>query len=336
MRRSRFLLAGLLLAAVAAAVEAHEVRPGYLALRQTGAESFDVRWKVPAKGDLRLGLYARLPENCSDLVPRSSTFGGGAFTERRSVACTGGLAGRTVAIDGLEATLTDVLVRLERLDGTTQVERLTPAGASFVVATAPAPVQVAWTYMTLGVEHILLGIDHLLFVLALLILVDGRRRLVVTITAFTFAHSLTLAAATLGFVHVPQAPVEAVIALSIVFVAREIVHARQGRPGVTRRRPWLVALTFGLLHGFGFAGALTDVGLPEQAIPLALLFFNLGVEVGQLLFIAGAILVIAAARRLPLPQAPWARPSWAWRVPAYGIGSVAAFWTIERIVGFWS
>ena len=145
------------------------------------------------------------------------------------------------------------------------------------------------------------------------------------------AHSFTLAAATLGFVRVPSAPVEAVIALSIVFVATEIVHGRQGRPGLTARRPWLVALTFGLLHGFGFAGALAEVGLPEASIPLALLFFNLGVETGQLLFIAAALSLMALGRHVGI-----AWPAWSWRVPAYGIGGVAAFWTIDRVASFWA
>lgn len=331
MRQVGLLLAALLLTGFATGVEAHEVRPGYLAVRQTGAESFDVLWKVPAKGGMRLGLYARLPETCRNLVPPSSYFGGGSSTERWSVTCPGGLTGQIITIDGLTGTLTDVLVRLERSDGTTQVKRLSPAEPSFVVVAAPSAMQVSGTYLSLGVEHILLGIDHLLFVLALLILVEGRRRLVETITAFTVAHSLTLAAATLGFVNVPQAPVEAIIALSIVFVASEIVHARQGRPGLTLRWPWIVAFTFGLLHGFGFAGALTEIGLPAQAVPLALLFFNVGVELGQLLFVAACLILSAVASRTAIPT-----PAWAWRVPAYGIGSLATFWMIERVVGFWS
>jgi hydrogenase/urease accessory protein HupE len=190
---------------------------------------------------------------------------------------------------------------------------------------------VVRTYFLLGVEHILSGIDHLMFVLALLLLVKGVRRVVVTVTAFTLAHSLTLAGATLGFVHMPGPPVEAAIALSIVFVASEIIHSRQGKPGLTESYPWVVAFTFGLLHGFGFAGALAEVGLPDNAIPLALLFFNLGVEAGQLLFIAGVLAVAIAWRRL---RAPW--PEWARWMPAYGIGSVAAFWTIERVAAFWS
>jgi hydrogenase/urease accessory protein HupE len=325
------LVAVLLLCLFAAGVEAHEVRPGFLSLQQTATESYDVLWKVPAKGGLRLGLRARLPENCETRVPLSNYLGGGASTERWSVACAGGLAGRTIAIDGLSSTMTDVLVRLERTDGSTQVTRLSPADPSFVVEATPSALKVAWTYLVLGVEHILLGIDHLLFVLALLILVEGRRKLIWTVTAFTIAHSLTLGAASLGWVHVPSAPVEAIIALSIVFVAGEIVHVRQGRPGVTQRQPWIVAFTFGLLHGFGFAGALMEIGLPVQAVPLALLFFNLGVEAGQLLFIAAVGLLVVAARRLPLRQ-----PDWAWGVPTYAIGAIAAFWSIERVIGFWS
>ena len=321
-----------MLAALAGAVasEAHEVRPGYLELRQTAEESYQVLWKVPARGQLRLGIYARLPESCVALAPPATYPSRAAYVDRWTVTCTGGLTGSTISIDGLSGTRTDALVRLERLDGTTQIARLTPASPSFVVEAAPGAWQVAATYLDLGVEHILLGIDHLLFVLALLILVEGKRRLIGTITAFTVAHSLTLAAATLGLAQVRQGPVEAIIALSIVFVAGEIVHTRQGRPGITRRWPWIVAFTFGLLHGFGFAGALTEIGLPEQAVPLALLFFNVGVEVGQLLFIAAVGLLILIARRLPVP-----RPAWSWQAVAYCIGAVAAFWTIERVVGFW-
>lgn len=330
MRRNTFLLTTILALTALDGARAHEVRPGYLELRQTAAETFDITWKVPAKRDLRLAIRARLPENCRASTPVWTYASGGAYTDRWSVTCPGGLAGETVTIDGLSGTMTDVLARLERLDGTTQVERLSPAAPSFVVAEVPGRFEVAGTYLGLGLEHILLGIDHLLFVLALLILVEDRRRLVGTVTAFTLAHSLTLAAATLGFVHVPQGPVEAIIALSIVFVAGEIAHVRQGRPGLTRKWPWVMAFVFGLLHGFGFAGALTEVGLPQQAIPLALLFFNVGVEVGQLLFIAVVLVLLAAFRRTSIPQ-----PRWAWRLPAYGIGSVATFWTIERVAGFW-
>ncbi len=332
MRAASLLL--VLLAAFAPGAFAHEVRPAYLELRQTGPETYDALWKVPGRGDnLRLGLYVELPSDARNLTEPRGAMVNNAFTERWTVQRPGGLTGGTIHIAGLSATMTDVLVRLERLDGTTQVMRLTPSAPSFVVEAVPRAMQVARTYLALGVEHILGGIDHLLFVLALLILVKGTRRLIWTVTAFTVAHSLTLAGATLGFVHVPGPPVEAAIALSIVFVAAEIVHGRQGAAGLTERFPWVVAFTFGLLHGLGFASALNEVGLPQSAIPVALLFFNVGVEIGQLLFIVSVFAVIALARqvtrRIAVPQ-----PAWAWRIPPYAIGSVAAFWVIQRITAF--
>jgi len=310
------------------------VRPAYLELRQRGPETYDALWKVPALGEnLRLGLYVQLPAGCMNVTQPRAAMVNSAYSERWTVKCSGGLAGSTIHIDGLTATTTDVLVRLERLDGTTQVARLTPSAPSFVVQAAPSAMQVALTYLVLGVEHILGGVDHLLFVLALLILVNGTRRLIATVTAFTVAHSLTLAGATLGFVHVPGPPVEAAIALSIVFVAVEIVHGRQGYAGLTERYPWVVAFTFGLLHGFGFASALKEVGLPESAIPVALLFFNVGVEIGQLLFVAAVFAVLALARRLTR-RIGMSEPAWAWRIPPYAIGSVAAFWIFQRIAAF--
>jgi hypothetical protein len=276
---------------------------------------------------MRLSLQVQMPDSCQAEGPARGWQDGGTDTSQWVVRCPGGLVNAPVSIGGLSATMTDALARVERLDGTTQVARLTPANPEFTVTAAENWRQVASTYLGLGIEHILLGVDHLLFVLALLMIVPGWRALVGTVTSFTLAHSITLAAATLGWVSFPQAPVEAVIALSILFVAAEIVHWRQGRPGITRRAPWLVAFVFGLLHGFGFAGALTEIGLPEHAIPLALLFFNLGVEAGQLLFIAAVFAAWWVLRRLPMP-------AWAWRVPVYGIGAMAAFWTIERIAGF--
>ena len=318
------LFLGLLLAP---GVGAHEVRPAYLLIQQASEQQFDLLWRVPARGDLRLGVYVGLPNHCKDSSERIAWQEGGTHIERWSVDCPGGLFGHEVEILGLAATVIDALARVERLDGTTQVVRVVPSEPVFTVTESESLAEVIGTYTMLGVEHILLGIDHLLFVFALLLLVPGRRMLIWTITSFTLAHSVTLAAATLGWVRVPQAPVEAVIALSILFVAMEIVHWKQGRPGITRRWPWLVAFTFGLLHGFGFAGALNEIGLPEHAIPPALLFFNVGVELGQLVFIAAVLLAWALLKRLS-----W--PDWAWRVPVYAIGSMAAFWTIERIAGF--
>jgi hypothetical protein len=332
MRWRTTACASLAVAALVAAnpALAHELRPAYLELRELEAGRFEVVWKRPARGEMALSLAVALPSRCAAITEPVRVDVGAAITERWSVECAGGLVGETIAIAGLEATLTDALVRIERSDGTTQVARLTPAVPGFVVEATTSRLAVATTYLWLGIEHIWLGFDHLLFVFGLMLLVTGMRRLVGTITAFTVAHSITLAAATLGLVRVSPQPVEAVIALSIVFVAGEIVHAREGRGGWAQRWPWLVAFTFGLLHGFGFAGALREVGLPEHAIPLALLFFNVGVEVGQLLFIAALLALAVAGRRL------WpARPIWAWRVAAYAMGGIAAYWTIERSAAFW-
>lgn len=316
---------------VASTVRAHEVRPAYLRLHQTSAETYDVFWKVPGRGDnLRLSLYVELPKNCSNVAQSRGVFGDNTFIEEWSVKCGGGLTGGTIQIAGLNATRTDVLVRLERMDSTTQVARLTPSVSSFTVEAAPRTTQVAVTYLRLGVEHILTGWDHLLYILAMLLLVRGWRRVVLTMSAFTATHSLTLTGAALGWVHVPQRPVEACIALSILFVANEIVRARKGQSGLTERWPWAISFTFGLLHGFGFAGALSEVGLPQKAIPVALLFFNAGVEVGQMIFIAAiftmAVLIRSAALKLTLPH-----PAWAWRIPPYAVGAVAAFWFLQRI-----
>jgi hydrogenase/urease accessory protein HupE len=340
----RVLCSGLaLLLWVAASVlpvaQAHEVRPGYLEIRQVDAESFDVLWKVPAKGEYRLRLHARLPE-CKG-APNQGTFVGGAFVERWRASCPGGLVGRTIDIEGLSATRTDVLARIEWSDGTTQAVRLTPEQTSFVAQAAPGALAVSKTYFVLGVEHILLGIDHLLFVLGLLFLVGNWKRLVATVTAFTVAHSITLAAATLGLVHVAQAPVEAAIALSIMFVAAEIIHGAHGQPRLATHAPWLVAFVFGLLHGFGFAGALSEIGLPQKDVPLALLFFNVGVEVGQLLFIAAVVAVFTVLTRLvrksgSRDHGPWHAEALIRTPVAYAIGSLAAFWTVQRVVGFWA
>jgi hydrogenase/urease accessory protein HupE len=316
---------------LASSLSAHEVRPAYLELTQTGAETYEIVWRVPARGeDQRLALYVELPPGSANVAPPRGSLANHAFTERWTVRREGGLAGSVIRIAGLAATLTDVLVRVQHLDGRTQVTRITPAAPSFIVATAPRAREVAATYLWLGVEHILRGIDHLLFVLALLILVEGTRRLVATITAFTLAHSLTLAGATLGFVHVPGPPVEAAIALSIMFVAAEIVRGRHGTIGLTRRFPWIVAFTFGLLHGFGFAGALSEVGLPPTSIPIALLCFNVGVELGQLLFIGLVLSAIAVASRLGR-RLGLLLPGWGWRVAPYAIGAGAAFWLVQRV-----
>ena len=305
-------------------------RPAYLELRQRDADTFDVVWKVPAAGDtMRLGIYVRFPADVKNVGEPRGAFVPGAFVERWAVKRSGGLAGAEVIIEGLPGSVTDVLARVERLDGTTQVARLQPDRPRLVIEAPQSGAGVAWTYTTLGVHHILVGIDHLLYILGMLFLVQGWRRILATMSAFTATHSLTLSAAALGWVHVPQPPVEACIALSIVFVAREIVETRHGRPGLTARWPWVVSFTFGLMHGFGFAGALAEVGLPQKAIPIALLFFNVGVETGQILFVAAVLRLVFMVKRI---RVPW--PAWSHAVPPYAIGTLAMFWVIERVLAF--
>ena len=311
-------------------VWAHELRPAYLELRESSAETYSVLWKVPARDDtLRLGLYVEFPQDCLTVSEPRGTIVNRAYAERWTIQRPGGLAGSSIRIIGLSGTMVDVLVRLERRDGTEQIARLTPASTSFVVEATPNTLDVAWSYAVIGVEHILSGIDHLLFILALLIITGGGWNLVKVVTAFTLSHSLTLAAATLGWVRIPLPPVEVIIALSIVFIAVEIVHQQEGRDSLTTRSPWIAAFAFGLLHGLGFSGGLSETGLPAGHIPAALLFFSVGVEMGHFLFLGVVLTGIALVRRWCISVPPWAR-----LIPPYTIGTVAAFWVIERFVFF--
>ena len=327
----RWALGVVVLTVLTGNAHAHELRPAYLELQQSGKDTYDLLWKVPARGpNKRLALYVRLSEDCRIVVPPRTSFTGTAIVERSTIRRTGGLTGAKIHIEGLSATRTDALVRIEHANGATQITRLTPSSATFTVEQVPDRADIAGTYVALGVEHILSGIDHLLFVLGLILIVRGRWLLVKTITAFTVAHSITLGAAVLGFVHVPQASVEAVIALSILFLAAELARRRKGDQHLTERYPWIVAFVFGCLHGFGFAGALSEIGLPATEIPLALLMFNGGVEIGQLLFVAGILTLIQLGKRVV--KAPLA---WAPTAAAYGIGSLSAYWLVERVIGFW-
>ena len=327
----RWLRPALMLAALLGALPAAAdvFRPAYLELREAGDDRYDVLWKVPAQGELRLALSVKFPDDVREVSRTPGHFVDGAYVERWRIERTGGMVGQSISIEGNAAGISDVIARVERQDGTSQVERLSITKPRFTVQAPAGTGEVAWAYLVLGVEHILAGEDHLLFVLALLLIVRGGVRILLTITAFTVAHSITLVAATLGWVHVPGPPVEAMIALSIVFVAAEIVHGLQGRPGLTARAPWVVAFCFGLLHGFGFAGALAEVGLPQKAIPVALLMFNVGVEIGQLVFVAAALVVGTLLARMPLPRRPWMD----YAIP-YAIGTIAMFWVIERISDF--
>jgi hydrogenase/urease accessory protein HupE len=306
---------------------AHEVRPAFLQIREIEPSTYDVLWKTPAQGDLRLALNVVLPRDCqSSGVPRMTLVNAAVIEHWRST-CEGGIAGKQIVFENLATTLTDVIVSFEPIAGSSRTLRVNGAAPSVVVPARQAWIEVAGTYFRLGVEHILFGFDHLLFVLCLLMLVDRRKRLLAAITAFTIAHSITLAGTTFGWLRLPSAPVEACIALSIALLAAEIVKMRSGRISTTQRWPWIAAFGFGLLHGFGFASALHDIGLPEAGVPLALLFFNLGVEAGQILFVAVVLASMFLWRRCaPRP------PVWAWRAPPYIAGVAASLWFIERTV----
>lgn len=309
---------------------ADEIRPGYLALKENSANIFSVTWKVPARGDKKLALYAKLPDSCKNKTQPYAQLINNAYIQHWIIACDKGLAEQSISISGLSATSTDVLLRLEFINGSSQSMLLTPSQNTFDIPAETSRLQIISTYTWLGITHILMGIDHLLFVFALLLIVTGKRQLLWTITAFTIAHSITLAGATLGLVYVPQQPVEAMIALSILFLAMEIIHTKRGHPGAASRWPWLVAFIFGLLHGFGFAGALAEVGLPQQAIPMALIFFNVGVEIGQLFFVSIVLLAGWALHRLRQPVL-LARSETA---AIYIIGGLSSFWLLERISSF--
>jgi hydrogenase/urease accessory protein HupE len=266
--------------------------------------------------------------------PPSAHAAPGAIVQYFSFKTDGApIAGETILIDGLTGVQIDVLVRIKLANGDSHSIILRPKSPSVVIPERASKGVVSWSYLKMGVEHILGGIDHLLFVLALVVIVPNRWMLLKTITAFTVAHSMTLALAVLGVVHVPPGPTEAIIALSIVFLAVEIVHSRQGKFSLTERRPWIVAMVFGLFHGLGFAGALSEVGLPQHEIPLALLMFNVGVEIGQIAFVLAILIVIRlfqyASDRVPVLVS---MNRWQW-VP-YAIGCVATYWTIERTMAF--
>jgi hydrogenase/urease accessory protein HupE len=322
-----FLALAQLLATNPAAAD--ELRPAYLDIRETGADEYAITWKVPALGDLRLGIYVHVPATCRTKAEPIRTIQSGSFFERWSVVCAGGLKGRVISIDGLTSSVTDALARIEYQDGSTEVARFTPDSPAILVAGVQSRLEVAKTYLLLGIDHILTGFDHLLFVLALMLLIRDLWMLAKTITAFTIAHSVTLAGATLGYFSLPQKPVEAAIALSIAFVASELIKIKAGERRLSQNYPWIVAFAFGLLHGFGFAGALKETGLPQLDIPLALLMFNVGVEAGQLLFVAAILMAVRTAKLLiAVPIAP------ARFAAAYLIGSISMVWFVTRVASF--
>ncbi len=330
MSRRDSLVACVLLswAALSGVAHAHESQPGLLVLRELSPDRYEVTWRAP--------IYYGRPHPARVQLPEAWQVTGQPIVRqlpdsalvRQFVRVPGGsIDGSVIRFPGLEATITDVFVRVSRLDGS-EVNLVVRPTRPFAELRGERPWYISSAeYLALGFQHILMGVDHLLFVLGLLIIVDGRRALIKTITAFTLAHSITLAAATLGYASVPTPPLNAAIALSILFLGPEIVRLWRGETSFTLRHPWVVAFGFGLLHGFGFASGLSTAGMPRAEIPLALLMFNVGVECGQIAFV---LLMIAIHRSLAVLAFRW--PRWVEFAPGYVIGSLGAYWTIQRSV----
>jgi hypothetical protein len=321
-------LAGLLVGTLVATSTAwsHEARPAYLELKETAPGRFDVLWRTPVLAGARLPVALRIPEDIRNVKEPSIQELADSLLERRWIdAGRGGLAGKRIEFPGLQGTITDVFVRVEMLDGRKWTMLARPSQPWVEITAARGAAASAATFVLTGIEHILLGVDHLLFLLGLLLIVSDRWMLVKTITAFTVAHSITLAIATLGYARAPLAPLNAAIALSILFLGPEIVRVWRGETSFTIRHPWVVAFAFGLLHGFGFASGLTAMGLPRVEIPIALVMFNVGVEIGQLLFV---FLIVGLERSFRVLEIQWPR---LFRIlPGYAVGTLGAFWTLQR------
>ena len=323
------LLFGLLMSPLMSAF-ADEIRPALLEINEREGGWVDVTWKVPMRGNQVEKLTPILPDFLEPIGAGSGRRVPGAWLEYRTYRSTEqSLTGATLRIDGLNALPTDVLVRIALPDGSEHSAILRSGKDSFTIPEQTTRVELAISYWQIGTIHILEGFDHLLFLLTLLLIVTGLLPLLKTVTAFTVAHSLTLAMATLGIVNIPPAPTEAVISLSIMLLAVEAVRKCAGVITLAELYPWLIAFTFGLVHGLGFAGALSEIGVPKNEVPLALLMFNLGVETGQVMFVVAVSLLLAWLQRLHRQSALFVA-----RSTPYAIGGLAAFWTLQRIDGF--
>ena len=325
--RPRVTWLALSILVISSLASAHEARPAYLELKETAPGQYSVLWRTPVLAGMRLPVALALPDDVKSLSEPNVQELADSVVERRSIdAGANGLAGKRIEFPGLQLTIADVLVRVEMLDGRKWTTIVHPSQPWVEIAASQSWAGVVGTYILQGIRHILFGADHMLFVLGLLLIVKDRWMLLKTVTAFTVAHSITLAIATLGYAEVPVVPLNAAIALSILFLGPEIVRSWQGETSFTIRHPWVVAFAFGLLHGFGFASALASAGLPKHELPLALVSFNIGVELGQLGFIA---LVLALERSFRILEIRW--PRWVEALPGYTVGSLGAFWTIQRV-----
>lgn len=359
LSRITYLASFLLSSLLCAPSFAHEARPAYLEIKETVPGQFSMLWRTPVLAGMRLPVVLRLSDDVQNVTEPKVQELADSLVERRSIdAGPNGLAGKRIEFAGLQLTITDVLVRVEMLDGRNWTAIARPSQPWVEIAASQSWWEVMTSYIVEGIRHILFGADHLLFVLGLLLIVKDRWMLMKTVTAFTVAHSITLAIATFGYAEAPMLPLNVAIALSILFLGPEIVKqnatgygmrdtgdvirdtgnairdaryeirdTRYAHPAsLTIRHPWVVAFAFGLLHGFGFASALTGAGLPRGDLPLALLSFNIGVEVGQLGFVA---VILAMERSFRLLEFGW--PRWVQALPGYTVGTLGAFWTIQRV-----
>jgi hypothetical protein len=323
-----FARLGVCLLLAVSTVSAHEARPAFLEIKETAPGQFSVLWRTPVLAGMRLPVVLKLPDDVKNLREPDVQELADSFVERRWVdAGPNGLAGKRIEFPGLQLTITDILVRVELLDGRSWSMIIHPSKPYVEIAAPQSHLAVLGGYIVHGIRHISLGADHILFLLGLLLIVKDRWMLIKTISAFTVAHSITLALATLGYANAPVVPLNAAIALSILFLGPEIVRVWRGETSFTIRHPWVVAFAFGLLHGFGFASALTSAGLPRAELPLALLGFNVGVEIGQLGFV---LLVLLLERSFLILEIRW--PRWVEALPGYTVGSLGAFWTIQRLL----
>jgi hydrogenase/urease accessory protein HupE len=325
MRLAWFLVSMLIIDGIVPSF-AHESQPGTLEIKQLTADRYDVIWKAPIYYGQPHPARLQMPENWKDLVQSTERRMSDSIIFHWVVEVDSkSIEGAIVRFPGLESTITDVYVRLTRLDSTMMTAVVRPT-RPFVELRGERPWHATvGEYIGLGFHHIMLGVDHLLFVLGLLLIVQGRVMLLKTITSFTVAHSITLAIATLGFASVPLPPLNAAVALSIFFLGPEIIRSWRGETSLTITHPWIVAFVFGLLHGFGFASGLTTTGMPSAELPWALLFFNVGVELGQLIFV---FLVLWLNRSFHILKINW--PRWIQLAPGYAVGSLGAYWAIQR------
>ena len=322
-------LVALVAALLPAAALAHPLAPALLEIAEGDGHAIEVVWKTSRWKPTGVELQPVLPQGCTPVAEPTIEDDATGRTQRWPARCDAALVGSTIAVDGLATTSTNVIVRVRLGDGRVLQGLLDAGTPHFVVPERPSPIAVLRSYAALGVEHILFGFDHLLFVFGLLLLARGWRLLLETVTAFTLGHSVTLALATLGYATLPSGPVELLIALTILYLAVELATDRR-ESSWARRRPWLMAASFGLLHGLGFAGALREVGLPEGEIPLALLSFNVGIEAGQIAFVAVVVFGYFALR--PLIARTPARIAAA---PIHLMGTLAAYWCFERAAALW-